>query len=58
VPEVGTLARVATSFDRFERGLCRDLVHAGWWLAGASIATYHPHMLQEAGTPPVWREPW
>lgn len=57
-PDVQTLARVATSFDRFDRQLCRDLVHAGWWLTGASVALYHPHLLEDPGRHPVWTEPW
>lgn len=57
-PDVHTLARVATSFDRFDRQLCRDLLHAGWWLAGASVALYHPHLVAGLAGTPTWTEPW
>jgi len=52
------VARVKTTFDRFEQSLCRDLVHAGWWLAGATISTFHPHLLADPTNPPLWSEPW
>jgi len=57
-PEVTRLAHVATSFDQFDRALCRDLIHAGWWLAGACLAAYHPHLLPDAKATPVWSQPW
>ena len=38
------LAFVPTSFDRFDRELCRLLVHRGWWLTGATMAKYHPQV--------------
>lgn len=48
----GTVALVATSFDRFPRQRCEKLV-PGWWLTGAPLATYHRGVL---GTDlPVWR---
>ncbi|MGX1563554.1 patatin-like phospholipase family protein [Streptomyces sp. NPDC055506] len=39
------LALVPTVFDRLDPGLCRALVHRGWWLGGAALATYHPELL-------------
>lgn len=57
-PDPDRVARVKTSFDRFDRQLCSDLVHAGWWLAGACIATYHPHLLPDPANPPTWTQPW
>jgi NTE family protein len=45
------LAFVPTVFDRLEPGLCRLLVYRGWWLAGASIATYAPEMALPTSAP-------
>ena len=39
------LAFVATSFDQFPQPLSRRLVHRGWWLAGAALASYYPNLL-------------
>ncbi|MFC9508292.1 patatin-like phospholipase family protein [Streptomyces sp. NPDC057002] len=39
------LALVPTVFDRLDPGLCRALIHRGWWLGGAALATYHPELL-------------
>ena len=36
-----TLARVKTSFNRFHKDTCQQLVYRGWWLTGATLATYH-----------------
>ena len=36
------LATVPTVFDEIDEPLCRALVHRGWWLTGAALATYHP----------------
>jgi NTE family protein len=46
------LALVKTTFARFERPLCQQLVYRGWWLAGCSIATFHRDLVQ---TLPHWR---
>jgi NTE family protein len=46
------LALVKTSFARFPRELCRQLLYRGWWLSGCSIATFHPDLLDEL---PRWR---
>ncbi|MFF7445581.1 MULTISPECIES: patatin-like phospholipase family protein [unclassified Streptomyces] len=48
------LSLVPTVFDRLDEPLCRALVHRGWWLTGAALATYHPHRLPDlcAMTPP------
>jgi NTE family protein len=46
------LALVKTTFARFDRELCRQLVYRGWWLAGCSIATFHRDLIAE---PPNWR---
>ncbi len=51
--EIERLACVPTSFGRFEPELCRALIRRGWWLAGASIATYHTDLLD---TLPLWTE--
>ena len=45
------LAQLSTSFSKFERGDCQDLVRHAWWLTGATIATYHPDLL---ATLPAW----
>jgi NTE family protein len=47
------LAQYKTSFAAFDRHTSHNLVYQGWWLAGASIATYHPDLL--AGDVPEWR---
>jgi NTE family protein len=39
------LARVKTTFARFERATCDDLVYRGWWLTGASLATFQREAL-------------
>lgn len=57
-PDPDRVARVRTTFDRIDRDLCHDLVHAGWWLAGACISTFHPHLLAEPEHPPRWSPPW
>lgn len=44
------LALVPTVFDRLDAGLCRALVHRGWWLAGAGLAAYHPRCLPDVTT--------
>jgi NTE family protein len=46
------LALVKTTFARFDRELCRQLVYRGWWLAGCSVATFHRHFVGEL---PDWR---
>lgn len=46
------LALVKTSFARFNRQLCEELLYRGWWLTGCSIATYHRNLL---GQLPEWR---
>ncbi|MEK6274347.1 MAG: patatin-like phospholipase family protein [Actinomycetota bacterium] len=46
------LALVKTTFARFRRELCRQLVYRGWWLAGCSVATFHPDLVAEL---PHWR---
>ena len=51
VPEEVSL--IETSFDRFARETCEKLVYAGWWLTGATLATYHPELF--AGDLPRWR---
>jgi NTE family protein len=48
------LAFVPTTFDRLETALCRLLVYRGWWLAGATIASYHPGLTtRPASAPPL-----
>ncbi|MGW3990631.1 patatin-like phospholipase family protein [Streptomyces sp. NPDC004830] len=41
------LALVPTVFDRLDTGLCRALVHRGWWLGGAALAAFHPELLPD-----------
>ena len=46
------LALVKTTFARFDRELCRQLVYRGWWLTGCSIATFHRDLVADL---PHWR---
>lgn len=46
------LALVKTSFARFDRQLCEELLYRGWWLTGCSVATYHRDLI---GRLPQWR---
>jgi NTE family protein len=46
------LALVKTTFARFHPQLCRQLLYRGWWLAGCSIATFHPGLVDAL---PRWR---
>ena len=39
------LALVPTVFDKLDAGLCRALVHRGWWTVGAALATFFPRRL-------------
>jgi NTE family protein len=45
------LALVPTVFDKIDEGLCRALVHRGWWLMGAALAAYHPERLPRIDLP-------
>jgi NTE family protein len=47
------LALVKTTFARFPREICEQLVYRGWWLTGCSIATYHRDLLTHL---PSWRQ--
>ncbi|HEV2813792.1 MAG TPA: patatin-like phospholipase family protein [Solirubrobacteraceae bacterium] len=42
------LAFVPTVFDKLPEALCRRLVYRGWWLSGAAVAAYHPHLAPAA----------
>ncbi len=46
------LAEVKTTFSRLPGEICEQLVYRGWWLTGASLATFHPQVLGEL---PSWR---
>lgn len=46
------LAFVPTVFNRLDRALCRLLVYRGWWLTGATIATYHPELAPAPNSAP------
>ena len=46
------LARVKTSFARFHKDTCQELVYRGWWLTGATLATFHRETLP-ATLPPI-----
>jgi NTE family protein len=48
-----SLARVKTSFAGFDRETCEQLVYRGWWLTGATLATYHREVLP--AVLPSWR---
>jgi NTE family protein len=41
------LATVPTVFDKIDAPLCRALVHRGWWLTGAALATHHPDRIPD-----------
>jgi NTE family protein len=47
------LALVKTSFSRFPALTCRRLVYRGWWLAGATLSTFHRSVMPTAL--PHWR---
>jgi NTE family protein len=47
------LANLKTSFAKFSLKNCHDLVHRGWWLAGATLSKYHRDLLPRAL--PSWR---
>jgi NTE family protein len=49
-----TLARVKTSFAKFNHETCEHLVYRGWWLTGATLATYHRETLPPVL--PAWRQ--
>jgi NTE family protein len=49
------LALVKTSFARFSRQRCQQLLYRGWWLTGCSIATYHRSLLP--ALLPDWEPP-
>lgn len=44
-PIVDDVAFVKTSFDRIPVEVGNRLLHAGWWLAGATLTRYHPGVL-------------
>jgi NTE family protein len=46
------LAFVPTVFDRLDVGLCRLLVYRGWWLTGATLARFHPGLVDLPATAP------
>jgi NTE family protein len=46
------LALVKTTFARFDRRLCQQLIYRGWWLTGCSITTFHPDLIPRL---PRWR---
>jgi NTE family protein len=48
------LALTKTSFELFPFELCSALIRRGWWLAGATISTYHRELLDEL---PAWTPP-
>jgi NTE family protein len=54
-PHPEHVAFVKTSFDRFPLDLCHRLVHAGWWLSGATLTLYHRGALP--GPVPRWTVP-
>ncbi len=48
------LAQVHTSFAKFPVDLCERLVYRGWWLAGATLSSYHRSLLPQ--TLPSWQD--
>lgn len=52
-PAPDEVALIKTSFDQFPRSLADKLVYAGWWLTGATLATYHRDVLPSQL--PAWR---
>lgn len=46
------LALIPTVFDQLDMRLCRLLIYRGWWLTGATIARYHPDLLELPTTAP------
>jgi len=51
---VPTLAGYKTSLGRVPSDICEQLVYRGWWLAGATLATYQRDVLP--GRLPEWEE--
>lgn len=51
-PDPGHLQDLPTSFGRFSLDDACRLVNRGWWLTGASLATYHPSLLTTLPSPP------
>jgi hypothetical protein len=51
--EIVDLALTDTSFGKFDRELCKRLIHRGWWLAGATLTAFHRDHLPD--TLPDWR---
>jgi NTE family protein len=49
------LALVKTTFARFPRNLCEELLYRGWWLTGCSIATFRRELI--SGQLPRWQAP-
>lgn len=48
------MAGYKTTFDRIEAPMAAALIHRGWWLAGATLAAFHPDLLPP--DLPAWRE--
>jgi len=47
------LAKVKTTFARFSADTCVQLVYRGWWLAGATLSSFHREVLP--AELPTWR---
>ena len=41
------LSLVPTVFDELPEDLCRALVRRGWWLTGAALTAYYPHLVPD-----------
>ncbi|HXQ44929.1 MAG TPA: patatin-like phospholipase family protein [Acidimicrobiales bacterium] len=53
-PDPGQLEDLPTSFGRFSPDDAGRLIERGWWLTGASLATYHPDLLPTLpAVPPI-----
>ncbi len=48
------LATYKTSFAKFPPAICEGLLYRGWWLTGATLATYHRKVLPDSL--PDWRD--
>jgi NTE family protein len=50
------LALVPTVFDRLDPRLCRLLIYRAWWLTGATLAQFHPGLVELPLSAPRWSE--
>jgi NTE family protein len=48
------MAQFKTTFSKIEAPMAEALIHRGWWLAGATMSTFHADLLP--AEMPVWRD--